>query len=125
MGEDAGREALAELAQAGGPGGVVEQGSAVAVAEAQVDVHAVARLRGVEQRHEARAHALPACDLAHDLAQQHAAVGTGEALAGRERDLELMGRVLGEEALGLEAGVEQRPHHAFGEGPPRAAARRA
>ena len=46
-----------------------------------MDVHAVARLGGVEQRREARAQLVPAGDLAHHLPEHHAAVGRREPSA--------------------------------------------
>ena len=53
--QDAGREALAELAQARRARGVVERGTPAVVEQAEMDVHAVARPGGVQQRREARA----------------------------------------------------------------------
>ena len=51
-----------------------------------MDVHAVARLGGIEQRREARAQVVPAGDLAHDLLEHDAAVRAREALGGHARE---------------------------------------
>ena len=98
------------------PGRVVGGGSALLVDQAQVDVGAGADRGRVAQRREARAQAEPPGGLAHDLLHDDAAIGGGDALGGRDGDLELVLAVLGQEQLGLGAGVAQRGHHERGEG---------
>ena len=108
--EDPRREPAAELAQRARSRGVVQQRTAVGVAQAEMDVDAVACRVGIQQRSEARALAVSARRVAHDLPHHDAAVGGGQAVGGRHRDLELVRGVLGEEQFGLCPGLQQRPH---------------
>ena len=80
-----------------------------------MDVHAVARLRRVEQGREARAQLVPAGDVAHDLPEHDAAVRGRDPLGGRDRDLELVRAYSEMMQFGLHARLEQRAHHVGGE----------
>ena len=90
-----------------------------------MDVHAVAGLRRVEQRHEARAHPLRRATSRTTSLRTTLRSALANALGGGHRDLELVRGVLGEEALGLHAGFHERAHHDRWETAPRAAVRRA
>ena len=113
--QDPGGKAPTELAQEGGPVGVVEERGAVAIEQVEMDVHAVAGVLQVDHRREAGSQPVPAGDLADDLLEDDAAVGALETLGDLDGDLELVGRVLGEEPFGLDAGLDERCHHLAGE----------
>ena len=109
--QDPGREAPAELAQARrGASASYSSGLAACVEQAEVDVHAVAGLARVEQRHEASRACLRA---ARSRAPPPSSRQRGRPPArpsAARRDLELVRGVLGEEALGLDVGLDERGH---------------
>ncbi len=82
-----------------------------------MDVHAVARLRRVEQRRECHTPAFAPRHLAHDLAQHERPVGRRDALGRDDWYLELVRGVLGHEPLGLCPRLRKRPHGARREAP--------
>lgn len=78
------------------------------VAQAVVDVHAVADARDRRLRRKARSDAQVARRLADDLSYGDRDVGRGERRCRCVRDLELIAAVLGNEHLGLDTGCIQR-----------------
>ena len=73
--------------------------------EAEVDVHAVADPADGDDRRERRFEAEQARHLGGDDPREHAAIGGGKRCRGLRRELELAGAVLGQEVLGLAAGL--------------------
>ena len=111
MEQNSSREPRSQLAQAGRLQGVVEQRPSGPIEQIEVDVHSIARLGWIQQRRKRCALLMPASDVAHDLFQHDAAVRAREPSGGPHRNLELVRRILGQEALGLRPCFDQRPHH--------------
>ena len=82
-----------------------------------MDVHAVARLRRIEQRRERGTAPFAPRHLAYDLTQHDRTIGRRDPFGGSHRDLELVRGVLGHEPLRLRAGLHERAHRPAREAP--------
>ena len=91
MVEDAAHELEADLRQLRGPVGVVEDVDAVLVDEREVVVRAVGRHTREGLRHEARDHAVLACDRGANLAVCREVVSRADGAVEQEVELELPG----------------------------------
>jgi hypothetical protein len=110
-----GREAPTEIRQAQRTVGVVDRRAAVAVAEAEMDVHAVANAGGVEDRGEGGMVAEAVRGGAYHLADRHCAVGRPHTAGGLVGHLELAGAEFRHEAVRLGAGGTQGGDQHLGE----------
>ena len=93
-------EAPAELAQLRPPSAVIEQRCPRAVEQGEVDVRAVARFDGIQQRREAGARPVRDGRSREHLLEHDARSALARPSAPAHGHLELVGGVLGEEALG-------------------------
>ena len=113
MVQDAGGKLLADRAQPIGPLRVVQHWPVGAVAQAEMDVGAVADPIGIEDRREDRALAQAMGHRARHLALDHRLVGDAQAPGRVKRHLVLPGAVFRQEAVGAEPGAAQCRHVGF------------
>ncbi len=113
--QNAGDKTLAEQAQPIGAGGIVGDRVVGAVAQAEMDMRAVADAARIEDRGKDGAVAEPIGDRPRHLALDHRLVGRPQTARRVDRHLVLPRAVFRQEAVGGEPSVAQRRHVMLGE----------